>query len=328
MRHLPRVLLLACAIMAACALSWAAGGASGVTLKSSLDSTWLLMGRTTPLHIELTLPKGATGYLDAPADTLCQGVEIASRTTPDTTRLSDGRLRISQSLVLQAFDSGLYQLPPVRFVAQGDTVFSNHLGLKVMPCNIDTLTDIHDYAPMAEIPRHFWDWLPDWWGWVAAALLLVCGAVAAYLLWWRKRPAGAPVITLPKRKAPEPWDAALQALEELKAEQLCEKGQEKAFYTRLTDILRSYIEQRFRINAVEMTSEQILQALQADEATRLPEKYMRQILSVADYVKFARHRPFSDDNARAYADAVAFVRDTRPAPPTAPAAPAAPTDNP
>lgn len=63
-----------------------------------------------------------------------------------------------------------------------------------------------------------------------------------------------------------------------------------------------------------MTSAQILHALRHDEQGRLPEQYMRQVLAIADYVKFARMRPFSEDNVKAYSDAVLFVRDTTPAP--------------
>ena len=63
----------------------------------------------------------------------------------------------------------------------------------------------------------------------------------------------------------------MQRLETLRTENLCDKGQEKEYYTRLTDILRSYLDTRFGINAMEMTSSQIVKSLRNNEETRMPE---------------------------------------------------------
>ncbi|MDE5634813.1 MAG: cell wall anchor protein, partial [Muribaculaceae bacterium] len=95
---------------------------------------------------------------------------------------------------------------------------------------------------------------------------------------------------------------------------LCERGEERAYYTELTDILREYIDKRFNINAMEMTSRQILDRLNANPETRPSEKLMRQILEVADFVKFAKMRPMPDDNTKSFRNAIEFVENTKPLP--------------
>ena len=113
------------------------------------------------------------------------------------------------------------------------------------------------------------------------------------------------------RKVP-PYELAMQALTRLKSEKLCENGHEKEYYTRLTEILRTYLEQRFGINAMEMTSTQIMQQVSRHDETRPSAGLMKQILEMADFVKFAKVRPLPDDNVKSFTMATRFVEDTKP----------------
>lgn len=117
---------------------------------------------------------------------------------------------------------------------------------------------------------------------------------------------------MPKRKPIPPYNLAIRDLTQLRDENLCERGEEKQFYTRLTDILRIYLAGRFGINALEMTSTQIMDALRNNEETRNSESMMQQILEIADFVKFAKVRPLPEDNKMAMDSAVAFVEKTKP----------------
>ncbi len=118
----------------------------------------------------------------------------------------------------------------------------------------------------------------------------------------------------PKEKPVPPYDMAMGSLNRLRADKLCEQGREKEFYTRLTDILRIYLQGRFGINAMEMTSTQIRHSIQANEETRLSKRNMDAVLEMADFVKFAKMRPLPDDNTRAFNSAMQFVEDTKPQP--------------
>ena len=114
-----------------------------------------------------------------------------------------------------------------------------------------------------------------------------------------------------------------QEIKRYKSEKLCENGHEKEYYTRLTEILRVYLDKRFGINAMEMTSTQIMQQIRSNDDTKTSAPVMKQILEMADFVKFAKVRPLPDDNQKAFANAVTFVESTKPV-----EQPAAENDNP
>ena len=284
------------------------------SLKVSLDSAYLLMGKATTLHIELITASSADGQLLVPKDTLCDKVEILKALEADTSDIHNGRIQIDQQLLLQSFDSGTYVLNPIRYVQGNETIASNRLVLKVMPVPVDTLTTIHDYADVQDVDRRFVDYLPDFlvdYGLWILALIIVLGA--GYYLYRRLSRKG--VETKEKVIVIPPYELAIQELDSLRSDKLCEQGREREFYTRLTDILRQYLQGRFGINAMEMTSTQIRHMLQTNEETRLSKRNMDQVLETADFVKFAKVRPLPEDNTRSFNSAIQFVEDTKPLPP-------------
>ena len=119
---------------------------------------------------------------------------------------------------------------------------------------------------------------------------------------------------LPQKPVPTPYEEAMTALRQLKAKGLWEQGLEKEYYTELTEILRHYLYRRFGINALEMTSRQILHCLSGNPETKDKRAYFRKILDMADFVKFAKVRPLPDDNVASYDNAVRFVEETKPVP--------------
>ncbi len=292
-------------LMATLATAW--GG--NVTFKAKLDSATLLMGKTTTLHLEITQDKSARGFFpNEQADTLNAMVEIAERPAADTTDLDNNRIQINRDLIIQSFDSGMWIIKPIPYVVNGDTAYSNQLTLKVLPVDVSQMQDIHDIKPVEDVPFNLLDWLPDyWWAWLLA-LLLIAGGIWAYHKYYKK---GINPLKPSKKRLP-PYDEAMINLQNLKAAQLWQRGQEKEYFTGLTDILRVYIDRRFDINAVEMTSSQIIETLKRNDETKAVNEQLEMILEVADIVKFANARPLADDNEVAYQRAVNFVEATRP----------------
>lgn len=300
------------------AAAMTASAAGDVTLKQSLDSAYLMMGRTTTLNIELLGNGSATdGSIVVSKNAYPKEVEVSLPGTGDTTVMDNNRYQIRRQITIQSFDSGVWQLPPVLYIERGETIASNALSLKVIPVPVDTLKDIHDYAGVHDTGSKWYDSLPDWlvdYGlWILLGLLVIAGGVWAYFRYFRKKKAEGAVVKVVK-KAP-PYEEAVKQLNELRDEHLCENGMEREYYTRLTEILRTYLQERFGINAMEMTSSQILDELEKREETRMPRLIMNRILEMADYVKFAKVRPLPDDNINAWRSAMQFVEDTKPLPP-------------
>ena len=304
-QNVRHIVMTAVLMLATAAMSW--GG--NVTFKARLDSATLLMGKTTALHLEITQDKGARGFFPGEqADTLSAMVEIADRPAADTTDLGNNRIQINRDLIIQSFDSGMWIIKPIPYVVNGDTAYCNQLTLKVLPVDVSKMKDIHDIKPVEDVPFNLLDWLPDyWWAWLLG-LLLIAGGIWAYRKYYKK---GINPLRPGKKRLP-PYEEAMINLQNLKAAQLWQQGKEKEYFTGLTDILRVYIDRRFHINAVEMTSSQIIETLKRNDETRAVNEQLEMILEVADIVKFANARPLADDNEVAYRRAVNFVEETRP----------------
>lgn len=282
-----------------------------IIFKATLDSAYIEMGRITSLHVEAVGDISDDALLFMP-DSLWTDVEVATRGEQKIKDLGNGRKELREDIILQAFDSGLYTLPPVLLIQGNEVYESNRPALKVVPADIDSLKTINDYYDAQAPARNFFDFLPDvvtdYGLWILLGIIVILLALYIYFKWIKQ----GRIPLIPAKKPIPPYDLAISKLEELKNEGLWEKGNEKEFYTRLVDILRNYMDGRFGINAMEMTSSQILKALRENESTKLPEKYVSKVLETADFVKFAKVRPMPEDNSASFRSALQFVEDTRP----------------
>ncbi len=309
-RHSIQALIMAMMLLALPAM------AGNTTISAKLDSTHVLMGKTIGLHISVVQDREVNGLmLNLVADTLNAKVEIADKGKADTTALDNNRLQINRDITLQAFDPGTYQLPAILYVVGGDTLRSKEtLTLTVDSIKVDPQGKIKDFKPVAEAPFKLLDWVPDfisdyWWAWLAGLLLLAFG-IYAYFKWYKK---GINPLKPVKKRLP-PYEEAMQALSNLKSRNLWQNGQEKEYYTALTDILRVYIDRRFGINAVEMTSTQIMDKIRQNEDAHIAKEQLNNVLEIADFVKFANMHTLADDNEIAFQRAVNFVEQTKPLP--------------
>lgn len=319
MRLNKKISLLTIALLLLSALNVSAGK---TIVKAKLDSTILLMGKTTGLQITVDQDKGVKGVIPLFSKIKENGVigvcgdsvELRAPKSIDTTE-NENRLKIVYNVPVQSFDSGYYELPEIEFVNGRDTVRSNRVALKVVPVpNLTADSPIDEYANVSdpENPSIF-DSLPDWmidFWWVIVLIIL---AIVAFLIAWRKYKKDGKLIG--KKYIPTPYEVATASLRELKEKKLWEQGMEKEYFTELTDILRLYLYGRFGINAVEMTSRQILAAMKANPEIKDKRPMIRQILNMADFVKFAKVRPLPEDNIAAFDNARKFVIETKPVEP-------------
>ncbi len=291
-------------------------------VNAAIDSVVVTMGSTATMTVEVTVPADAADRLqlvDAPVITDNEmgfgeygGVQVVA-IGADTTE-TGGRSKITNTYTLQAFNPGLQSLPAVGAVMAGshDTVRAANLTLKVLPVDVDTLTmALMPMAGTAQPQMKWHDYIPLSLFWILAAALLIAAGV---FLWMRFRRKRVEAFEVTKRPVP-PYELAIDRLSRLRASGIASAGNEKRFYTELTEILRQYLHGRFGINAMEMTSPQILRALRRNPETRDSASLVQEVLVMADFVKFAKERPLADDNERAFSRASAFVESTKPLPP-------------
>ena len=285
-------------------------------ITAHIDSVTILMGHKTTIHLEIVETVNANGTLMLkPESNIIPEIEVSDIVTLDTTDLGNSLRQIRKDIIIQSFDSGGYIIPPIKYLLGQDTIKSEELALKVMPVDVSQLKTINPDADVENFETKWYDFLPDfiidYWGWLILLLLLIAAGIYCYILYKKK---SIPNIFKREEKKLSPYEVAIQGLSMLKEKNLCATGQEKEYYTTLTDILRIYLQDRFAINALEMTTSQITRALNQNPETRSHNDMIRQILEVADFVKFAKVRPMPEDNVRSFNSALQFVEDTKPVP--------------
>jgi hypothetical protein len=102
----------------------------------------------------------------------------------------------------------------------------------------------------------------------------------------------------------------LEALRKLEAEKLWQQGRVKEYHSRVSDIVRTYIEQTMSINAMEMTTDAILSACEIKALNQRNTDELQELLERADLVKFAKFQPLANEHEASMKNAVSFVEST------------------
>jgi hypothetical protein len=289
-------------------------GLSGqeVKVSAAFDSARIYIG--DQIKFTVTVDKPVSYLLSIPVykDTLQKNIEILNGPSVDTSILKDGRIRIREKYLITSFDSGFYQIAPVYAEMRSETgikrFYSDYSKLEVMRVKIpppDAASKIFDIVKPYNAPLTIGEILP----WVLLFLLVSASLwfLIRYIRNLRMKKAGAePVIN------PDPAHLiAFRQLEKLKEEKLWQKGEIKKYYTRLTEILRQYLENRYRIFSMEMTTVETLAEL-TKSGFRDDENYrkLRNILTGADLVKFAKYNPEPSENELHFDYAWQFVKFT------------------
>ena len=284
--------------------------AARLTVSASTDSTTLIQGSKASVRVEINGASDGGQLVSAPEPGQdYNGIEVSS-VKADTTQLGDGSVKIVYDIAIQPFDPGTFTLPPFAYAGGSDTARSEALTLKVLEVDLDSLTDINPMHGIVSVDRRWYDFIPDWTVWILVGILVAVIAFAAYLLFKRDKN-----VFVRKKKETPPYDLAVMRLNELQAKKLPQSGRDKEYYTELTDILRQYLEGRFGINAMEMSSTQIIYTMRHNAETKPGSELMKQVLEIADFVKFAKVRPLPDDNVKSFNSALKFVEDSKPLPP-------------
>lgn len=270
-----------------------------------LESDSIRLGDTVRITYDLVNPANRPGTLFIVEDSIPETVDFTQTSLKNTYRV-------------QAFDTGYIMLPPAMFVSENDTNLSVNPVVFVISPEVEELiknNSINDSEGAVNMDSGWYDFLPDfitdaiakYWYWILIGFVIIAGGVCAYLIYSKRLK-----IPFLAKKEELPYDAAIRQLRELKNQQLWEKGQDKEYYTRLTEILRSYIDGRFGISAMEMTSSQLLDTLEEDANLHTFVDELKPLLELSDFVKFAKNRPSADLNVDSFNRTYRFIEETKP----------------
>ena len=239
---------------------------------------------------------------------------VADTRVTDPKLLDGGRVARRRTYLLEPFLPGEYEIPEltISFSDEGaeedsqQNIKTDPIGIEVRSLLPDSEEepDIKEAAGPVEMPG-----LDAWVYWLVGAAVLLLAAGGYFL--WRRRRAKAQV----EEAAPPPHELAYRKLDALLAENLIDRGLEKLFYVRLSNILRHYIENRFGLRAPESTTEEFLIALRGSEALERRQKdLLQRFLEHCDLVKFAKLKPSVDEIDGAVSACREFIKETEPSP--------------
>lgn len=291
--------------------------AQQIKVSAVLDSSKIRIGEQVKLDVYVTYDLNAQKNLkiDWPSfeDTITGKVEIVSQTAIDSTipdKTNPSIIQQHQQFIISAFDSGYFAIPPFKFLVNGDTVnpvLTEALFLEVNTVPTDTTdTTVKDIKPPFTEPFD-WKWYLPMVYWGIGAVLLVALIVLIILKLTKKKPE----LVVERKPDVPPHILALQQLEKVKEEAIWKDGKTKEYYSSISDSVRLYIEGRFGIQALELTTDEIVHAFKSQVVDPTSKEKLQQLLVLSDFVKFAKQVPIEQEHALALQNAFDFVNGTK-----------------
>jgi len=284
-----------------------------VNVTSSFDSSRIFIGDQIKFIITVDQPSDLRLRLPFFKDTLCKNIEILSGPVVDSSSIQNGRMRIVERYLITSFDSGYYQLPPVFAEMKNENglkrFYSDYSQLEVMRVKIapaDTTLKIYDIIKPYRAPVTLGEVLP--WVLIVALIIALAWAAIRFIRKLKKSKTAVEAVI-----DPDPAHViAFRELEKLREEKLWQKGEIKNYYTKLTEILRQYLENRFRVFSLELTTSETLMALlKVGFKKDVSYNQLKTVLNGADLVKFAKYSPEPSENESHFQNSWDFVLATK-----------------
>lgn len=306
-------------IILLCCICFTHAFAQDAKVKAELDSSAILIGQQAKLTLSIQYKVNTNARVNIQwpeiADTIRKEIDVVSQSKIDTIipdKNDPFTFLQTKTLYLTSFDSGYWAMAPFKFIVNGDTngIFTDPLLLTVSTVAVDTTLAIKDIKDPYTASYSWVDWLKDNKIIVAGILLgilVICIAIY-FIIKASRKPV--PVVVEKIIKIPA-HIIALEKLEKLKNDKLWQEGKLKQYHISLTDIIREYIENRFKIQAMEQTTEEIIYGFRNVAIDAESKEKLRQLLLLGDLVKFAKEQPIPAENEMSMSNAFDFVNGTK-----------------
>lgn len=288
-----------------------------VTVNAVLDSGKIRIGEQTKIDLFLNYNiKEKNLKFEWPhiSDTLKKEIEVVHVSPIDTTipdKKDPNRIQQHLQITVTAFDSGYFAIAPFEFIRNGDTthpLLTEPLLLEVHTIPTDTsIAKIKDIKPPFDEPFD-WKWYLPYFYWGFGILAIIIITIFIFKRYFKNKPA--PVLQPETPKVP-PHITALELLEKIKESAVWKEGKNKEYYSAIADTIRFYIEGRFRINALELTSDEVLSIFKNQVVDQNSKDKLKQILTISDLVKFAKNTPIEAEHLLTLNNAFDFVNTTK-----------------
>jgi Mg2+ and Co2+ transporter CorA len=273
-------------LVLACFMSFSIGAQQQAELKAAVDTTSIRIGEQ--LNYTLQIKADSTAQVLFPEQPIFAPFELLEESPIDTLRAQSHYLYTKKYMLIQ-FDSGNYFLPQQQVLVDGFSKIADLIPIRVNPVVVDTTKqNLFDIKPLTEVEKNY-DALISRILWGLVIGLVCIGIMYTYLFQKRKKELRAQELP--------PFERAIEELKALESENLSEQEEFKRYYSRLTDVVRRYLEEEAKIDALESTSEELLAKLELRkdagslDLDRKTLMSLRAVLQNADLVKFAKSMP-------------------------------------
>ena len=275
------------------------------------DTTAITIGDQIGLTLGIDVPENFNVQWPVLSDTLVPHIEIVNRGSIDSVR-QNGLLKMQQRLIITSFDSGYFHIKPFLFHFKngtgGQDFTANTQGsyIKVYSPKVDTTKAFKAIKGPVSVPYTFWEIFP----WALLILVVIGGVI--FLIWYlKKRKNHEPVFARKPKPLLPPHVEAVNRLEELRLSRMWQAGKLKAYHSALTDIMRNYFLRRFNFEALEMTSDEVMENLEENKVNDQVLQKIKEVFQLADLVKFAKVIPTAVENDISLNYCIDFVDETK-----------------
>lgn len=287
-----------------------------VSVDAVLDTAKLRIGEQAKVDIYLSYTANKNLKIQWPSigDTITEKIEVVSVTPIDTTfpdKSNSSKILQHQQITISVYDSGYYAIPGFKFYVNDDTahpIYTKPLFLEVHTVPTDSsATKTKDIKPPFEEPFN-WEWYIEYayWGIGFLAVILITILLTIY---YAKRQNN---IQLEPEKPKVPAHiTALASLERIREESVWKEGNIKEYYSQISDAVRLYIEERYNVNALESTTDEIMLAFRTQVVDKDSKDKLQQLLMLSDLVKFAKLFPVETEHNFTIQNAFDFVNGTK-----------------
>ena len=291
--------------------------AQEVRVSAVLDSSKIRIGEQVKLDLYVTYNanfKNIKIQWPTVGDTLTGKIEVVSVSPIDTTfpdKSNSAKIFQHQQIIVSAYDSGYFAIPPFKFVVNGDStnaLYTENFLLEVHTVPTDSsATKLKDIKPLFEETFN-WRWYKNH---IYAGIGLLLLIVAVILITRHYTKKQQQVVMEPEKPKIPAHITALAALEKIREEQVWKEGYVKEYYSAISEAVRLYIEERFNVNALESTTDEIMKAFRSQVVDPVSKEKLQQLLSLSDLVKFAKQFPIESEHVFTLQNAFDFVNGTK-----------------
>lgn len=279
--------------------------AQNISTSLKADSTHIVIGDFLNVKLTVKSPKEVAVTMPSVFDTV-GNMELVKSSKIDTTIIGDTKT-LSQTFTVSAYDSGNFRAGPLMILSKNksgiiDTILSDYVFVRVATVAVDTTKPIKPIKAPLDVPYSWKEFIPYIIGGIIFLLLII--ALTYFIL--RRKNKKPIVVERPKPKEPAHiW--AKKELKLLEEEKLWQHHEIKMYYSRLTDILRLYLEYRYLWLALESTTEEIKENISSYNIPYEAQQKLLMILEQGDLVKFAKMNPLPDVNLKVMENSFSFI---------------------